>query len=231
MARFALHGPFDIPGIAWCSSRIPNDSNSEYLAALGIAVPDEIRRSIPKRQREYVIGRLCAREAVRRLRPGFDSNIPTGSDRQPLFPAGITGSITHTDDFAAAACRPMEDGLLGIDVERVMTPERAAEVVPAVSSTDELGLDGWNDTLPLVRATLVFSAKEAAFKALYPKVHRFLEFSSSRLVGVDIFARVLQLSLTTDLGNGWCTGRVLSARFNVDKERVLTLVAVPHALR
>jgi hypothetical protein len=66
---------------------------------------DELRlmaSAVPRRRAEFAAGRACARAALRRL--GINGwPLLVGSKREPLWPAGVVGSITHTDGLVAAA--------------------------------------------------------------------------------------------------------------------------------
>jgi hypothetical protein len=60
-----------------------------------------LRNSVPKRQAEFVAGRICAREALTGW--GHDNVVVgIGAHREPIWPQGLLGSITHCADYAAA---------------------------------------------------------------------------------------------------------------------------------
>ena len=71
------------------------------------------------RRQEFALGRLCARQAMQRL--GFAPlPILPGPNREPLWPPGISGSITHCDGYAAATVtRKTDICSIGIDAERI----------------------------------------------------------------------------------------------------------------
>ncbi|WP_234705049.1 4'-phosphopantetheinyl transferase family protein [Sinorhizobium meliloti] len=85
----------------------------------GVMAEEEsaIATAVKSRRREFSIGRACARAALSKL--GFPpSAIPTGPNREPLWPSGVVGSITHCAGFHAAAVALQKDCVaLGIDVE------------------------------------------------------------------------------------------------------------------
>jgi 4'-phosphopantetheinyl transferase EntD len=82
-----------------------------------IPLPFHIRRSVPKRQAEYFHGRRAARACLRDL--GFTNEfIPTGAHREPVWPSGICGSITHSEGICAAVAVSNSDvSGIGLDVE------------------------------------------------------------------------------------------------------------------
>jgi 4'-phosphopantetheinyl transferase EntD len=88
----------------------------------------------------------------------------------PAWPVGFVGSISHDPEFAVAAVA-RSDYLLsvGIDVEpRLLLPAELLELVATPTERRELGGD-------LLAARLLFSMKEAVYKATHPIDGHFLE--------------------------------------------------------
>ena len=99
-----------------------------------------------------------------------------GSMRQPIWPPGVTGSISHDAGVASAAVAHTSvlPGL-GIDIERAGTLE--GNVAAQILSESEL--DSWTRAAQAdaeVTTMLVFSYKEAIFKCVYPLTDVFLDF-------------------------------------------------------
>jgi 4'-phosphopantetheinyl transferase EntD len=136
-----------------------------------------VRRAVDRRRREFAKGRQCARIALRSL--GHDAcAVLAGENREPLWPHGVVGSISHTTGFCAAAvARRMRYLGIGIDVE-LAGPLRA-DVVRRVCRDDELGTHVELDEELVPR--LVFSAKEAVYKCVFPTTRTFLGFSDVRV--------------------------------------------------
>jgi 4'-phosphopantetheinyl transferase EntD len=117
-----------------------------------------------RRRDEFSSGRYCARRAMAaRGLPG--GAVLTGPGRSPVWPAGTCGSLTHSRHLVGAA---VSDSLssLGLDIEHFgRLSVRAAERILTETEREVLHhLDA--DFLRL--ATIVFSAKEAVYKAIYP---------------------------------------------------------------
>jgi 4'-phosphopantetheinyl transferase EntD len=121
-----------------------------------------------RRYAEFSTGRACARAALARL--GLPPvPIPRGPRGEPQWPDGVTGSITHCTGYrACAVARSTEVAALGIDAE----PAAAlpARVLPAVATAAERA---WLAERMAVAPevcwdTLLFSAKESAYKAWFP---------------------------------------------------------------
>src|SRR5260221_4179554 len=62
-------------------------------------LPQALRYATQKRQREFLAGRWCAEEALQCLGAG-STHVAMAEDRTPIWPDGVVGSITDTDDFA-----------------------------------------------------------------------------------------------------------------------------------
>lgn len=134
-----------------------------------------VARAVERRQQEFAAGRVCARRALARL------GIPTvallvSSDRQPMWPDGVVGSIAHTEGYcgAAVATRASIAGV-GFDVE----PASAlpAEVWQSVLTDEErrqLGVH--SEPARGIHARLLFSLKEAFYKCCQTAGGGWLDF-------------------------------------------------------
>ncbi len=127
-----------------------------------------------KRLAEFRLGRQCAREALKSL--GFeDVEIPIGEGRQPVWPDGICGSISHTSGLTGAILSSKEHHVsLGLDIERRRSVDGTlwnhlfTEDDRAILHAYGSDLEEW--------ATLFFSLKESFYKLQYPITGRFLDF-------------------------------------------------------
>lgn len=130
-----------------------------------------IKGAVPARRAEFTAGRAAARLALAAL--GLPSvAIPAGPQRQPLWPPGISGSIAHAAGLAAAVARP--GAPLGLDIEE--DAPLPPDLWPLICQPDELA------ALPSARrgtyVRQVFSAKEAAFKAQFPRTGALIGFDA-----------------------------------------------------
>jgi len=167
----------------------PELYGSRLFGAFGIALPAQIAASAPKRQREFLAGRLCAREAARAvgLRPG---EIGIGADRSPCWPAGVVGSISHCSSQAIAVCaRSPLAASIGIDVEPVLDDGRADALGRSImtrAETDRLaGGIGIGSGGVGFAVTLGFSVKESVYKALFPLERIRFGFAALEMTGLD----------------------------------------------
>ncbi|MCO4206057.1 phosphopantetheinyl transferase, partial [Aeromonas taiwanensis] len=90
---FFMPGRADIPLYRICFD--PAAFSPDSFREQGITLPPSLQSAAPKRLGEFLAGRLAAREA---LRP-FDLTehpVAIGAAREPLWPAGLEGSISHS---------------------------------------------------------------------------------------------------------------------------------------
>jgi 4'-phosphopantetheinyl transferase EntD len=134
-----------------------------------------VERAIDKRKREFATGRTLARAALGEL--GLrEVELLNGADRAPIWPDGIAGSISHCDRVAVVAVTRASHGTLGVDVEH--RGELKRELWKTVFLPREIeALDAAFDAPMRGRMALVlFSAKEALYKAQYPRTTTFMGF-------------------------------------------------------
>jgi 4'-phosphopantetheinyl transferase EntD len=183
----------------------------------GIVLPDSVASSVRRRQAEFFYGRLAARIALERI--GIAAKeLPIGAMREPLWPNGVIGSITHCDGWAAAAVEVLgAPGGLGIDIERIVDVDRMDAVLDsAVLPGERVLLRSIAPSLSLqLLTTLVFSAKESLFKAAFPSVRRLFDFDAARTVALDADACQLRLCLCEELGPEFRRGREFAVDFRV----------------
>jgi 4'-phosphopantetheinyl transferase EntD len=129
-------------------------------------------RAVPKRRREFATGRALARAALRDLGlpAAHTTPILAGPRRQPLWPPGVVGSITHTDGYCAAAVAWSRDlTALGIDAEpHQPLDEPVAALVCGPAERRWCAEAGVGTAAAGRRARLLFSIKESVFKAVWP---------------------------------------------------------------
>ena len=129
-----------------------------------------------RRRLEFVQGRACARDALARLDIHDWPLLPT-AQRDPRWPAGIAGSISHCGGACVAAVAPAASAPgIGIDIEAI---DRIDErIAPRVCSGRELRrLRRGGAPIDRIALCRVFSAKESAFKAVFPLLRRAFDFT------------------------------------------------------
>ncbi|MET7370464.1 4'-phosphopantetheinyl transferase superfamily protein [Streptomyces sp. NPDC005566] len=190
-------------------------------------LPEEeplVAAAVEKRRREFTAVRHCARQALGAL--GMPPvPILSGPRGAPVWPAGVVGSMTHCEGYCASVlARSSEFAALGVDAEpHGPLPEGVLEAI---------GLPGERARTRQLSAEapsvcwdrLLFSAKEAVYKAWFPLTGRPLDFEEADIVfdrrAGTFRARVLAPRPPV---------AVLTGRFLVDPRLVCTGVALPAA--
>ena len=189
------------PGIRTATSTIAN--HVEDL------LPPErpfIATAVGSRQQEFATGRVLARQLLADLgHPDFP--LLRDEDRVPRWPEGIVGSISHTGSICVAAVgRESQYSGVGLDIEpdepvesdigRVVCREGEHDWV-AEATGDERGR----------RTRIIFSVKEAVYKAFYPRTREFWSFQDV-LVSIDLEEGRYRAQLPESAGIAEVEGRV-----------------------
>jgi len=135
----------------------------------------QIANAVPTRRCEYAAGRLLARSLLPRLGVPV-APLLSDSDRVPSWPSGIVGSITHCRGWCAVAlARASQADGIGIDIEpaQPLPQDLAPRILTALERERIAALPS---PLRMHAERLVFCAKEAAYKALFPRTRSFLDF-------------------------------------------------------
>ncbi|MCI1740791.1 4'-phosphopantetheinyl transferase [Pseudomonas veronii 1YdBTEX2] len=219
--------PDPLPGTVLLSTRFdPALLIAGDFQRSAVPPPASIQRSVAKRQAEFLAGRLCARAALQQL-DNLDCVPAIGEDRAPVWPPHISGSITHSSGHAAAIVGHKAQWRgLGMDLENVLSLERAERLAGEILTADELQRMARLPREQHARlVTLTFSAKESLFKALYPIVQKRFYFEHAEVVEWSEHGQ-MRLRLLTELSGEWCHGTELVGQFAVDGDQLLSLVAI-----
>ena len=147
--------------------------------------PEEDRftgKMVERRLQEFQHGRHCARLALSMLGhpPG---PIGRGEHREPLWPAGCIGSISHAGSHAAAAVAAT-DLFLGLGLDMEFADPIEDRLIASICRTEEI--DHVNDGEDIgYRAKLLFSIKESIYKCMWPLIREFVDFTEIEVRLVD----------------------------------------------
>lgn len=175
------------------------------------------------RRLEFTTARICARRALVEL--GFPPTpVLPGSRREPLWPSGVVGSITHCTGYRGAAVARTENfRSIGIDAE--VHEKLPAGIVERIALKEELawlrllsGSGVWWDRV-------LFSAKESIYKAWYPLTGKWLGFEDA-VVWVDPENQIFRTRLLAPKPNG-CRIGDFDGCFRIENGFVLTFVGIP----
>lgn len=178
-----------------------------------------------KRRSDFLAGRVCAAQALEAAGAGRVGYVPRAEDGLPVWPDGWVGSISHSAGWAAAAVAASSQCLaLGLDIQERVSPRVMTEVMPLIASEPELArASPYFERRSAL--TLLFSAKEALYKALHPRVRTFQDFDGAQLTLIT--PNRLQLTLTRSWGpGGWEAGVAVWLNYAWQDDLVATLCAI-----
>ncbi len=138
-----------------------------------------VAKAVAKRRREVTNARTCARRALARLGIA-ETAIQRGPKGQPIWPAGVVGSITHTAGYVAAAvAHAAKVRSVGVDAE--VHGELPDGVLGHIAFGPELAWLAGRDHSEVWWDRLLFSAKESVYKAWFPLTGRWLGFEDAEI--------------------------------------------------
>ncbi len=227
LALSALLGtaPHPLPAQAATASLPISAVEGWPSTSLWHCLPADIRASVPKRRSAFVAGRLCAEHALRSL--GCTQPIGRGTSGEPLWPNGVNGSITHTGNtaYATAIRTDVQGWQIGIDSEPFVDEQGLRDVIHGCCTATEKAtlFDGQSDHMT---ASIVFSLKEAFYKAIFAEVRRVVEFSEVEVHDLDA---VLGRAALRSAADGLLQQMLfpVTARFEVLDRVVHAAVAAP----
>jgi len=166
--------------LAWLSGHLP--AGSRYA---GGPIADEklscytqeeilIAKAVTKRQNEFRAGRRYARAALAKLGCPEQPILPR-PERDPSWPRGYVGSITHSAGAAIAVAAP-ESLLDGIGIDLETDAPLAPELARMICRQEEMGPEPELARRGIDPGKLRFVAKEAVYKAIFPRSRVYLDF-------------------------------------------------------
>ncbi len=183
-------------------------------------------RARPARVAEFAAGRAAARQAMAAL--GLPPcAVAMRPDRAPDWPAGLVGSIAHDNGLCLAAlARAADLRGIGIDIE-------PAQDLPA-GLIDEITTPRERDWLADLdaggrgrMARMIFAAKEATYKALYPLSQQVVGFDAMQVLP-DSHDQGFEATLARAFGP-YRPGTILNGRCAWAEGRVIAALILPMA--
>ena len=188
-ASLSLFGPL-LPQGVLVAEMAPADADPAGLPASERSL---IERAVEHRRREFAAGRSLARELLRHAGSETEALL-SDSDRVPTWPSTVVGSITHCRSLCAVAVAPRAVSAgIGIDVEPARALDKALNA-QILRQAEYARIESLPPALRPLGSLLVFSIKEAVYKAIYPERRQFLDFQQVEIVFADddgFFAEVL----------------------------------------
>ncbi|WP_395540653.1 4'-phosphopantetheinyl transferase [Neotabrizicola sp. sgz301269] len=168
--------------------------------------------AVPRRLAEFSAGRAAARAALVELGLAHEA-LPQGTDRAPVWPDGVMGTITHSTTACLAALRLGSIGI-GLDLE----PDEALE--PRIWAMILLPAElDWvqAQALPGRAARQIFCAKEAAYKAQYPRSRQLFGFEA---LHISVQGAGFVAAFQTDVG-GFRAGHGINGGLALSEGHIL----------
>jgi enterobactin synthetase component D len=168
------------------------------------------------RQVEWTGGRLAWHAAAARLGFGM-APLLAGSEREPLAPEGLSVSVSHKRDLAVALVGDAARGSVGVDLER--DADASADIGARILRPEELAaIEGLDESDRAAAILLRFSVKEATYKAIFPRLRRFVGYQEARVdvadgggISVRLFLKDGAGPLALEATVERMPGRILSA--------------------
>ena len=168
-----------------------------------------------KRKAEHLAGRIAAVHALREY--GIKTVPGIGTQRQPVWPQGLFGSISHSASTALAVVSRQS---VGIDIEAIFTPQTATELASSIVTHAEKELLA-NSGLSIEQAlTLAFSAKESVYKTFSAQASELPGFASAKIVALT--ATHLTVQITPSFSQN-LAGQEVNVRWFQHDENIITL--------
>ena len=188
---------------------------------LNVPFAENVQHAVPKRQAEYLVGRYCANKALTQLGKEV-TEIRTGQHRQPLWPEGIVGSISHSNE-AALACVSRSNHIigLGIDLEEIVNSTSMEKIESSIlTERDKQCFAGC--TLPRETLfTIIFSLKESFFKAAYAQVGKYFDFDAVSVEAIDETNGIIHFCVNYNLSNTILKGQVYQGGYKLWIDRIV----------
>lgn len=196
--------------------------HDEQYSRLCIALPEYLALAPGRRRAEYLAGRYAADVLLRQL--GYCSFVlHKGSDGAPCWPEGICGALTHAGNTALCAidyCDTVAG--IGIDVEYLLDDKRSSLIQNTICHKREFNLLSFLQ--PRQRITLLFSAKESLFKAIYPHYGHYFDFHDAEMVAAKMASCRFILRLSRHLNKTFFLGRCFSGYYRFEEGKVVTII-------
>ncbi len=184
-----------------------------------------LARAVAKRRHEFAMGRTAARRAMEQLGEPRVA-LPPNDDRSVAWPERVWGSISHADGLCVAVVglRSALAGI-GIDVEVKDRVEPKLWRMIATQREQAQLAQGTDERARRERATLLFSAKEAFYKAQYCVSRSWVGFHDAETTFEA--PGTFRLELLKDVPGFFSAGARFEGRYVQLAEHVVTALVLP----
>ncbi len=193
-----------------------------------IHFPSGLEKAVTKRKAEFFAGRHCAKKSLSLL-DGTVADIHIDPQRCPVWPAHTIGSISHSNQYAAAVTAlKMDIRGIGIDIQYEIDKDTFDTLKGQIICGQELDLiRNNNDLNSQTLFTIVFSVKESFFKAAFAEVGRYFDFSSISVTQIDQTSQRIFMRINETLSKNLVIGNEVQAEYRITPEKnIMTLVCL-----
>lgn len=188
------------------------DNNIRHISAtfdpsveLNLSLPSIFPNYSKKRLNEFLAGRICALKALNGL-VYCNEILPIKKNNLPCWPSGITGSISHTNNTVSVVVSHSNNNFfLGLDLEDIFEKNTAEELEKQILSKRERRYLNLEDYTKVI--TLIYSAKEAVFKAVNSLKISFLDFQEIEITSLDFSSNFFEAKLVKPIIKNKLNGR------------------------
>lgn len=187
---------------------------SPPFASVDELLPQErfiVEGAMEKRQREFATARVIAHQLFADFGI-YRYPLLNDDDRVPIWPTNLIGSISHCNDCCLVAVLRKNNGSINIGVDVEPDDPLDANLWPGIATGHELRwIKSQNNFNSGRLAHLLFSAKEAVYKCIFPITRKFIEFHDVEIecdLNTDVFyATIHDLEVTEIVGSATLSGR------------------------
>lgn len=157
--------------------------------------PDSFNQWVIQRQAQFLAGRLAAQNSLHanNYKP---VNIGIGSHKQPIWPSGVIGSISHASNISISTVldTDMHSGC-GLDIQALLTVDEIKHSISIIlSQQDQIIFPTLKDSLANSQLeTLIFSAKESYFKSVFNSIGKYFNFNDISIISLDTQHQTIKL--------------------------------------
>ena len=204
-----------------------DDLNSDDLLTISNSIKNykEIEKFHDNRKQEFLLGRLCAAKAYKSHFGKELFSLPMNTNRSPVWPSEVLGSITHNESLVGAAVADQEK-LLGLGIDFEVFGRTKLELSRYIRSPKDIQHhSGFNQQELL---TLIFSAKESLYKALHPSVNLFFGFEVAALQEINSENGSFKINLISNISPhfGPSNRYEFDGRFQIYENNCLTVLEI-----
>ena len=154
---------------------------------------------------QWIGGRLASRLAVRAL--GMELGpLMTDERGAPGCPKNLSISIAHKKHLAVAIASRRDQGLVGVDLE-VVGRDRSHIGEKVLTSQEMTDVEELPEDRQWIATLVRFALKEATYKALAPRLGRYISFDEAQISNIKNGSADVRLMLTSSDGPSSLEGR------------------------